>query len=289
MKAIWRWLTRPSGTISVLALLVTGVVVGVGGWLVFNGVIHATGTNEFCGTACHSHAAFIYPDHRNSVHYANASGVKATCSDCHIPKEFFPKLWVKAKAGTFDAYSEYVKGTISTPEKYEQELPRLYEQVRAAMKANDSKACRNCHDFTPEVLQAQPPKAARNHREYRQRGQTCIDCHEGVAHSVPGEPKLGSERPAAPVGAAPVESVEPLATKLGCLGCHGVSEAKAAPALADIAGKLKAHADAALAAAKPLACTGGPNATASGDDLTRIADWSLWLAASRARASAAAR
>src|SRR5512146_1231601 len=112
MKALWRWLTRRSA-LPALALVAGGAAVGVAGWLALDTAIHATGTTEFCGTACHSHAAFIYPDHQKSVHYANASGARASCSDCHIPKEFFPKLFVKAKAGTVDAYAEFVTRSIS--------------------------------------------------------------------------------------------------------------------------------------------------------------------------------
>lgn len=283
MKALWRWLRRPSATTSVLALLVAGIVIGVGGWLTLDAAIHATGTTAFCGTACHSHAAFIYPDHQQSVHYANASGVQASCSDCHIPKALLPKLFVKAKAGTVDAYAEFVTGSISTREKYEQELPRLYEHVRATMKANDSQACRNCHQFTPEVLQTQSARAAKNHAEYKARGQTCIDCHKGVAHSIPGQPKLGSDRPAPAAGTAPVENAEALAQKLGCLACHGVTDARAAPSLTALAGALRAQADTAVGDGKPAACRGNPSGPVSGEDLTRVADWVLWLSAAKAR------
>ena len=289
MTFLRRWPGRTGASLYVPAVLAAGIVIGVGSWLTFDTVLHATGTTEFCGTSCHSHAAFIYPDHQQSVHYANASGTRASCSDCHIPHEFLPKLYVKAKAGTYDAYAEYVKGTISTREKYEQELPRLYEHVRATMKANDSKACRSCHDFTPAVLQTQAPEAAKNHAEYRQRGQTCIDCHKGVAHSVPGLPRLGSDDAAPAVGVEPVASAEPLAEKLGCLACHGVSAARTAPGLVELSGELRAKSDTAQIEGKPAACKGSPSAPVAADDLARIADWTLWLSASQARRSAAAR
>lgn len=289
MSRLWQWLRRPSTTISVLGLFVAGIVAGVVGWLSFDGVVHATGTNEFCGTACHSHAAYILPDHQKSVHFTNASGVKATCSDCHIPKEFFPKMWVKAKAGTHDAYAEFVQGKISTAEKYEKELPRLYEQVRADMKANDSKACRNCHDFSsPEVIRVQKAAAAAIHPKIKEMGMTCIDCHMGVAHSVPGQPKLGAAlKEAAPAaGTAPVASAEALADKLGCLACHGVNEAKMGPALTAVAGKLRAKADAATIAGKLGKGEGHPAVQASAADLTKVADWVLSLAAAKPAAPA---
>ncbi len=289
MKGIWRWLTRPSATLSVLALLVIGIAVGVAGWITFNGVVHATGTNEFCGTACHSHAEFIYPDYKKSSHFANASGVVATCSDCHIPKEFFPKMWTKAEAGIHDGFAEFVQRKISTREKYEAELPRLYANVREHMKARDSKECRNCHEFTPEVIAKQGPAAQAIHPKIKEMGQTCVDCHTGVAHSVPGQPKLGSAKESAPAAAGgAVASAEGLADKLGCLACHGVSEAKMGPALKDVAGKLKAKADAAVVAERLQKGEGHPAVQGSAEDLTKVADWVLSLAPAAGAAKPAA-
>jgi cytochrome c-type protein NapC len=285
MKGIWRWLTRPSATTSVLTLLVVGVAVGVAGWITFNGVLHATGTTEFCGTACHSHAEFIYPDFKKSVHYANRTGVSAGCSDCHIPREFFPKLITKTKAGIRDGFGEFVQHKISTREKYEAELPRMYASVREEMKARDSRECRNCHEFTPEVFARQSPAAQAIHPKIKEMGQTCVDCHTGVAHSVPGQPKLGTPKQA-PASAA-ASGGEAIADKLGCLGCHGVNEAKMGPALKDAAAKLKGKLDAAALAAKLGKGDGHPPISGSADDLGKASDWVLSLAPGGAAAKSA--
>ncbi len=189
MKKFWRWLTRPSATASVLSLLVLGIVVGVGGWHAFNGALHATGTTEFCGTACHSHAEFVYPGYLKSVHHTNAKGVVATCSDCHIPKDFVGKLLTKAKAGTHDAWAEFVEGSISTKEKWDARAPILAQQVIEEMKKRDSRECRNCHDFTPEVIKKQSEDAQEFHAEMKKSGDTCVDCHTGVAHPEQPKPK----------------------------------------------------------------------------------------------------
>jgi nitrate/TMAO reductase-like tetraheme cytochrome c subunit len=194
MRKLWRWLSRPSPTTSVFTLLVVGIVVGIGGWLAFDGSLHATGTNEFCGTACHSHAQFIYPEYKKSVHGTNAKGVAAGCSDCHIPREFFAKLATKAKAGTHDAYAEFVTGSISTKEKFDAEAPRLAAHVLEEMKARDSKECRNCHDFTPEVIKKQSEDAQEFHAEMKKSGDTCVDCHTGVAHPEPAKPKKAAAK-----------------------------------------------------------------------------------------------
>lgn len=185
LTRLWGWLSRPSGRLSVLALLATGVVIGALGLVTFNGVLHATSSAEFCSNACHSHARFITPDFQKSAHHVNASGVAAQCSDCHIPREFLPKLWVKTTTGVRDLYAEYLVGTLSTRERYEAALPHLQKRVRLDMQARDSKECRNCHQFTPEVLGAQKPAALRTHGSPESARLTCVDCHVGVAHSVP--------------------------------------------------------------------------------------------------------
>ena len=62
----------------------------------FNYVLHVTGTNEFC-YVCHSHDAFIRPEYEASSHFANAAGVRASCSDCHLPHDnWFELVWTKA-------------------------------------------------------------------------------------------------------------------------------------------------------------------------------------------------
>lgn len=182
LARVWRWLGRPSARQSVLTLLILGVVIGAGGVVGFNSVLHSTSSTEFCSTACHSHASFVAPDFRKSVHHANASGVAAGCSDCHIPQAFFPKLWVKATTGVRDLYAEYLVGSISTREKYDTALPRLQKRVRAEMQAHDSRECRTCHVFTPDVLKRQPSAAARSHTDPESASLTCVDCHVGVAH-----------------------------------------------------------------------------------------------------------
>jgi len=146
-------------------------------------MVAKTGTNEFCGTACHS-MQWVYNEYKESSHYANASGVKATCSDCHIPHSYPQVLWYKAKAGIRDAIAES-RGVISTEEKFNQERERLAENVWAEFRANDSANCRVCHNFTADVLAQQEEKAQTRHKSMKESGKTCVDCHAGIAHIEP--------------------------------------------------------------------------------------------------------
>jgi len=63
----------------------------------------------------------------------------------------------------------------------------LAKRVWTSMKENDSRECRNCHELDHMDLEAQQRSARSKHTLKRQaeRGETCIDCHQGIAHKLP--------------------------------------------------------------------------------------------------------
>ncbi len=145
-----------------------------------------TNEMEFC-ISCHSMNT-NYEEYKETVHFKSASGVQATCADCHVPKEFFPKLAAKVIASK-DVFHEII-GTIDTPEKYEAHRWEMANRVWAKMKATDSRECRNCHDFNNMDLSSQSRMARKKHARAPMNGDTCIDCHKGIAHMEPDEPGL---------------------------------------------------------------------------------------------------
>lgn len=165
-----------------MALLVVGGVGGVVFWGGFNMFMEHTNTLEFC-ISCHEMRDTVYEEYKTSVHYTNASGVRAVCSDCHVPKDWTAKLIRKIQA-TGEVFS-HLAGTIDTPEKFAQERPRLAEHVWATMKARDSQECRNCHSYGAMDFHRQTARAAEKMQEAMRTGQTCIDCHKGIAHKLP--------------------------------------------------------------------------------------------------------
>lgn len=183
-KGIWAW-PRSKWLLGIPLGGFIALGVGAGAMLGTGVAIEATGTDSFCGTACHSHQQFIDPEWKESVHYSNPAGVRAGCADCHIPSEYPDKLMVKAKAGIRDGYQEFIVGSISTRERYEARRAELAEKVWAEMRANDSKACRTCHHV--ESFVGQTPRAERRHSRMAENDMTCIDCHEGVAHLSPAD------------------------------------------------------------------------------------------------------
>jgi nitrate/TMAO reductase-like tetraheme cytochrome c subunit len=61
----------------------------------------------------------------------------------------------------------------------------MAEHVWAEYKGNDSRACRYCHQFSKEVIAKQKEMVQPIHTMVMQGQGTCIDCHQGVAHTAP--------------------------------------------------------------------------------------------------------
>ena len=179
-------MTKSSGSSrrSILIVVVLVFLVGIVFAGLFNVGLAYTNEMEFC-TSCHS-MKINYEEYKETLHYKNTSGVQATCSDCHVPEPFVPKMIAKIVAAK-DVYHE-ILGTIDTPEKYEAMRWDMATRVWAKMEASDSRECRSCHDFANMDLTSQSRTARSRHSNAEDKGQTCIDCHKGVAHEEPDEP-----------------------------------------------------------------------------------------------------
>ncbi len=182
IRGLWQRLWKPSSRFSVAAILVVGVVAGVIFWGGFHTAMEMTNTERFC-ISCHEMEQNVYQEYKDTIHYNNRTGVRATCPDCHVPREWFPKVVRKIQA-TNELFHKAL-GTIDTPEKFEAKRLQLAQNVWAAMKRTDSRECRNCHDYVSMDYTRQERRAYKRHIVGFDEGQTCIDCHKGIAHSLP--------------------------------------------------------------------------------------------------------
>jgi cytochrome c-type protein NapC len=178
----WATLRRPSARYSMLALLVVGFFGGIIFWGGFNTVVEETNTMAFC-VSCHEMHDNVYQEYKQTIHYANRTGVRAVCSDCHVPKDWTHKMVRKVQA-TNELYGK-VMGTISTPEKFEARRLALARSEWKRMKASDSRECRNCHTFDGMNTEVQKQRAKKQHEMAVKDNMTCIDCHKGIAHKKP--------------------------------------------------------------------------------------------------------
>ena len=173
---------RPSGKYSLLSLLVVGFFSGVFFWGGFNTAMEATNTLEFC-IGCHEMRDTVYQEYKKTIHYSNRTGVRAICSDCHVPKDWTHKMVRKIQASK-EVWGK-ITGIIDTPEKFEAHRLQLAENEWARMKASDSRECRNCHSFEGMDTEKQKLRGAKMHKIGVEEKKTCIDCHKGIAHKKP--------------------------------------------------------------------------------------------------------
>jgi cytochrome c-type protein NapC len=178
----WRRLLQPSARWSLLSLLLAGGVGGIIFWGGFNTIVEWTNTEKFC-ISCHEMRENVYVELQKTIHYTNRTGVRAICSDCHVPREWTDKMIRKVKA-TAEVWGK-ITGTIDTREKFEAKRLQLAEREWKRMKANDSLECRNCHSLQSMNTEVQKQRAKRQHELAVKNKDTCIDCHKGIAHTKP--------------------------------------------------------------------------------------------------------
>ena len=166
----------------IFGYLFVGVVAGIIFSAGFNLTLDYTNTTEFC-ISCHEMKSTVYKEYLDSYHFSNPSGVSTQCHDCHVPKSFGPKLLRKFYASN-DIY-HWILGSVNTQEKFEAKRGELAQRVWDYMKSTDSRECRSCHRWDSMLLDEQDRSARKKHQRAQQGGETCIDCHKGLAHLLP--------------------------------------------------------------------------------------------------------
>jgi len=140
----WIFLRKPSAKYSVLTIALLSFYSGILFWGGFNTGMEATNDLEFC-ISCHEMRDNVYKEYKKTIHYSNPSGVRASCSDCHVPRDWSHKLLRKIQASQ-ELWGK-VTGKVDTPEKFEARRMLLATSEWERMKASDSRECRNCHSF----------------------------------------------------------------------------------------------------------------------------------------------
>ena len=195
IKSLMKKMRKPSSA-TLGSLLVAGFVSGIIFWGGFNTAMEATNTEAFC-IGCHEMKDNVYQEYKDTVHYSNRTGVRATCPDCHVPKPWIHKMVRKVQAS--NELLHKALGTIDTAEKFEEKRLQLAQNVWRSMEKTDSRECRNCHDYESMDFVEQQRRAVSSHSKGLEEGKTCINCHKGIAHSLPA---LYEVDPSAVVGSA---------------------------------------------------------------------------------------
>jgi len=189
LARIWRFLRSPSGYWSFGTLVGGGLVAGVVLFGDFNAFVAYSNTESFC-VGCHEMRDFPAKEIQGTIHRDNRTGFHAACADCHVPRNYFEAIGHKIYKSR--ELFLHMAGRLATPELFEENRMRLASHVWARMKASDSEVCRACHQTVWTNTTKQWGGAARTHQLAAQSGDlTCIDCHQGIAHTLP----KGFERP----------------------------------------------------------------------------------------------
>lgn len=138
MKKLCQWLKTPAGRRSTTGgILLVGFISGIIFWGGFNTGLEMTNTEEFC-ISCHEMEDNVYGEYQQTIHYTNRSGVRATCPDCHVPKEWTPKMIRKIQASR-ELYGK-VMGTVDTPEKFAEHravmAQREWKRIKKTIRKN---------------------------------------------------------------------------------------------------------------------------------------------------------
>jgi len=164
-----KWITRRN--LGLVALGAALALVGVG----FTAIsLEHSSSPAFC-MSCHEMRVVAEQGWMHSAHYHNEGGVVAGCSDCHVPPEFAPKLWVKTRDGVKDVWTHFLGE--SDPAKMDWD----HLAASARSKIHES-ACRKCHqNLTPQGMEL---KGLMAHRENERldEPETCLECHVEEFH-----------------------------------------------------------------------------------------------------------
>ena len=228
------------------------MVLGVIFWGGFNTAMEVTNTLEFCIT-CHEMEDNVYKEYKQTIHYNNRAGVRATCSDCHVPRPWVHKVVRKIQASNEVLHK--ILGSIDTPEKFDAKRLKLASNVWRTMKKTDSRECRNCHDFKTMDPERQKPRSRKQHMNAMENGNTCIDCHKGIAHKKVHD-QLSEEEMDKLVAPDPKLAIE-LPEQWQAFLAKEAAEKEAKKAAAQAEREARAAAAAKSAAAAPAAAGGG--------------------------------
>lgn len=179
--ALFNFLTR-----HVLFALIAGGLAGIFFILFLMKFDHFSSTEEFCAS-CHSMELVAAP-YRESSHFNSASGVRASCGDCHVSEGVF--------AATRDHFIggkdlvKQIKGSLFGPD-YDDPVVNALHLPDAAFAARkwfidrDSDTCKRCHNQQAILGSRVGTEAV--HKEDA-KDKTCVECHINLVHrQVPDE------------------------------------------------------------------------------------------------------
>ncbi len=155
---------------------------------VTNKAVIWSSSDAFCGKFCHS-MTWASDGYRQGPHFINASGVRASCGQCHIPydsshataTEYVKLLAFKADRGAKDFWGESRK-SIATKTEWEKRRPQLAGEFESYMLAHNYITCRGCHTLDAFGGPRSQMKVLIHKDVIKANDVDCFACHQNVGH-----------------------------------------------------------------------------------------------------------
>jgi len=190
------------------------------------GIVLVAGTNHavawsssdtFCGTACHS-MTWVAAAYRQSPHYINPVGIRASCGACHVPydsghataAQYVELLLFKVDRGAKDFWYEARK-SIATKDEWEKRRPALSNTFQNYLTQHNYITCRGCHSLDAFGGARSHMKVVIHRGLANASSFDCLQCHVNIGHVY--------EQPASKVnGWYTADKDEPICTTMERLG-----------------------------------------------------------------------
>lgn len=197
---LWQTLTKPVKYLTLGTVSISAFIMGIIFWGGFNTALEATNTEQFC-ISCHSMESKPYQELQKTVHWKNHSGVRATCPDCHVPHNWSRKIARKIEASS-DVWGWFFE-TVNTSEKFENKRLEMATREWTRFERDDSLACKGCHDYKSMDWENMSKLAQKQMKRAADTDQSCVDCHKGIAHTLPDMGTARAPELIAEVGTGP--------------------------------------------------------------------------------------
>ena len=132
----------------------------------------------FCSNVCHA-MDNVHQELQKSKHWTTPTGVRATCSDCHVSRRLtFAMLDHFVSTGELFVA---LTNDFSKPGSFEKFRPDAADRARFQFFESDSKNCRECHAM--EAIKPSRVRGQNVHEAAIRDGTTnCIVCHYNLVH-----------------------------------------------------------------------------------------------------------
>mgnify|MGYP001571447582 CR=1 FL=1 len=151
-------------------------------------------TNYGVGVGCAECHMYPYEEFKKSPHYANATGIRPSCTACHEPHTFtqivrYKFLYIN-KGGYGESPFHAISDSIRDKPEWEELRPRLAKKVREDMLKTNSQQCWDCHGVRYDARLKNLKQHKKAVEKKKVERLNCIECHYNLVHAEVPWPEM---------------------------------------------------------------------------------------------------